>query len=64
MYLYKGERGTKNIAAFFVPLGAFIVFFVFNPNRSLDRSTVLFFLKESSSGILPPSASILLPGLP
>ncbi len=29
MYLYKGERGTKNIAAFFVPLGAFIVFFVF-----------------------------------
>ena len=23
-----------------------------------------FFLKESSSGILPPSASILLPGLP
>ena len=47
MYLYKGERGTKNIAAFFVPLCAFIVFFVFNPNRSLDRSTVLFFWKKA-----------------
>ena len=29
MYLYKGEKGTKNIAAFFVHPWCVIVFFVF-----------------------------------